>query len=249
VHKIFDQYIDTAIERHRAEANENEVNLKGDSSSEFRRTEKQQSLISMLHSLMELTQDRAFIRDQLLNVFLGAKDTATIGISDIFFHLARHPEVWRKLRDEVTMSIVPGESLNLDTLKAFPYLQNILKESLRLLSSVDMINRVCVQDTILLRGGGPNGDAPLLVHKGTRVEGRLAPMHRDKSFWGEDAEDFIPERWERWERGEGKRDRNNVEDVVAQSDSGPDNSPPPRWEYVPFLGGGRMCPARQMTLT
>lgn len=48
-------------------------------------------------------------------------------------------------------------------------------------------------------------------------------MHRDSDFWGPDAEVFRPERW-------GK-------------------IRPPHWEYVPFNGGRRMCPAQQMVLT
>ena len=44
-------------------------------------------------------------------------------------------------------------------------------------------------------------------------------MHRDPSIWGADANDFRPERWE-----------------TAR----------PMWEYVPFFGGPRICPAQQM---
>jgi cytochrome P450 len=253
VHKIFDVHVDAAIRKHEAQANED------DGLDNNQPVEKHHSPISMLHSLVQLTHDRVFLRDQLLNVFLGAKDTATIGISDIFFHLARHPDVWRKLRAEVMASTVPGQSLTFNDVKALHYLQNVLKESLRLLSPVDLMSRVCTKDTILPRGGGPNGDASLFVSKGTRIEGRLAPMHRDKKYWGDDAEDFIPERWEQWEgkTGAGKLEDAKVDVVVAElvedevltSESKPKYSRPPRWEYIPFLGGGRMCPARQMTLT
>lgn len=46
-------------------------------------------------------------------------------------------------------------------------------------------------------------------------------MQRDTDVWGPDAETFRPERWE---------------------------SSRPKWEYIPFLGGGRICPAQQMVL-
>ena len=49
-------------------------------------------------------------------------------------------------------------------------------------------------------------------------------MHRDQDFWGPDAEAFRPERWAEMAR-------------------------PPHWEFVPFNGGRRMCPAQQMVLT
>ena len=68
----------------------------------------------------------AFLRDQLLNVFLGAKDTATIGISDVFFHLARHPTVWRELRQEILRNEVPLDPGSFSSLR---YLQAVFHES------------------------------------------------------------------------------------------------------------------------
>ena len=65
------------------------------------------------------------------------------------------------------------------------------------------------------------GDSPILVHKGQVVAMHMYSLHRDASIWGADAEDFRPERWE------GRR--------VG-------------WEYVPFLGGPRICPAQNMVL-
>ena len=47
-------------------------------------------------------------------------------------------------------------------------------------------------------------------------------MHRRKDFYGEDAEEFKPERWE---------------------------SLRPGWEYLPFNGGPRICLGQQYALT
>lgn len=80
----------------------------------------------MLHELVKDTQDRRFLRDQLLNVFLPARDSSAIGLSDLFFNLARHPEVWRKLRSEV---LKINQPLTFDLLKSMKHLQCVLKES------------------------------------------------------------------------------------------------------------------------
>ena len=53
------------------------------------------------------------------------------------------------------------------------------------------------------------------------VRGYFAALHRDPDIWGEDAEEFRPERWENLRPG---------------------------WAYVPFSGGPRICPAQQMVL-
>lgn len=60
------------------------------------------------------------------------------------------------------------------------------------------------------------------MRKGTNVTLNFHVLHRDKEFWGEDANDFCPERWE-----------------TAR----------PTWEYLPFSGGPRICPAQQMVYT
>ena len=47
-------------------------------------------------------------------------------------------------------------------------------------------------------------------------------MQRDEDLWSADASTFRPERWETLK---------------------------PKWNYLPFLGGPRICPAQQMVLT
>lgn len=56
--------------------------------------------------------------------------------------------------------------------------------------------RMAFRDTILPRGGGPNGDQPIHVPKGSMVNYTVYAMHRRKDLWGDDAEEFRPERWE-----------------------------------------------------
>ena len=83
------------------------------------------------------------------------------------------------------------------------------------------------RDLILPYGGGADGSSPLWVPKGTHVEPRINLVMTDASYWGADADVFRPERW-LGEEGAALR---------------------PKWEYIPFLGGPRICPAQQMVLT
>lgn len=71
------------------------------------------------------TQDRDFIRDQLLNIFFPARDASSAGASFIFFILARRPDVWKKLRDEVSSLEEPLTSRNLNSLH---YLNSVINE-------------------------------------------------------------------------------------------------------------------------
>lgn len=79
------------------------------------------------------------------------------------------------------------------------------------------------EDCVLPNGGGLDGSKPLYVRGGTEVNFVFRAMHYDKGLWGEDADEFRPERWES------------------------PNAIPPR-AYVPFSSRGRVCPAQQMAL-
>jgi len=56
--------------------------------------------------------------------------------------------------------------------------------------------REAVRDTVLPLGGGKDGFSPVFVPKGTLVGYNLYAMHRRTDFYGPDAEEFRPERWE-----------------------------------------------------
>lgn len=79
-----------------------------------------------------------------------------------------------------------------------------------------------MEDSILPLGGGPDGQSPIFVPKGAIVAYSTYAMHRRKDYYGNDAEQFRPERWE---------------------------SLRPGWEYLPFNGGPRICLGQQYALT
>ncbi|KAJ5881848.1 Cytochrome P450 E-class CYP52 [Penicillium soppii] len=55
--------------------------------------------------------------------------------------------------------------------------------------------RIAARTTVLLIGGDPNGNSPVLIPQNTGVGYSVYRMHRLKSFYGEDANEFRPERW------------------------------------------------------
>jgi len=58
-----------------------------------------------------------------------------------------------------------------------------------------------VNDTILPVGGGADGKSPVFVAKGTQVNYQVWVMQRRKDIYGEDADEFKPERWETMRQG------------------------------------------------
>ena len=56
--------------------------------------------------------------------------------------------------------------------------------------------RAANKDTVLPKGGGLDGQAPLFVPKGTSCRFAVYSLHRRRDVYGDDAEEFRPERWD-----------------------------------------------------
>jgi cytochrome P450 len=161
---------------------------------ELERREKQKYVF--LEQLAQATKDPIEIRDQLLSILVAGRDTTAGLLSFLFRRLASQPQIYEKLRQIVLNDFGTDESkLTFASMKDCQYLQWCMSEALRLYPSVPLNSRRSVRDTTLPRGGGPDGESPLFVPKGTEVNYSVYAMHRTKEFWGQDADEFKPERW------------------------------------------------------
>ena len=182
----------------------------------------------LLDELLKDSWDHKTIRDQLLNVFMPARDASALALTNIFFLLARNPGTWEKLREEVTSTDVATgkyEKHADDTfsgLKSLKYLQQVIQEALRLHPPIGMVTRIALKDTVLPAGGGTHGSAPIFVKKGDQISINYYALHRRKDLFGDDADNFRPERWQ----------------AVK----------PPHWAFMPFSGGPRHCPGQQLAM-
>lgn len=181
-----------------------------------------------LYELVKQTRDKKILQDQLLNILVAGRDTTAGLLSFTFYELARNPEVYQKLKNEIYENFGSGDNVKLEditfeSLKKCEYLKFVLNEILRLYPSVPINFRVATKDTTLPRGGGPDQSQPIYVGKGTTFAYSVYATHRDPQYYGKDADEFRPERW-----AEIKR--------IG-------------WAYVPFNGGPRICLGQQFALT
>ncbi|GLA82821.1 hypothetical protein AtubIFM56815_007011 [Aspergillus tubingensis] len=174
------------------------------------------------HELARRTSDKRRILDELMNVLLAGRDTTAGLLSNMFFMLAKHPEVWDKLRQEV--ATLEGRLPSYEELRNLKYLRCCMNESLRLHPVVPVNGRIALRDTVLPKGGGKDGRSPVFMPEGSTIEYNVYAMHRRKDIYGADADVFRPERWENGQLQ-------------------------PRWEYLPFNGGPRICLGQQYALT
>ena len=175
-----------------------------------------------LRSLAQKSLDRKAIRGQIVNIIAAGRDTTACLLSWTFFLLVRHPLVLHKLRKELISSLNPESNLTREDLRDLKYLQNVLKETLRLYPPVPVNIRVASTDTVLPTGGGSDRKSPILIPKGTAVGYSIYTLHRRPDLYGLDAELFRPERWDE-----------PMPLLESETYS--------RWGYIPFHGGPRIC--------
>ncbi|KAL8925531.1 MAG: hypothetical protein Q9208_003422 [Pyrenodesmia sp. 3 TL-2023] len=183
-------------------------------------SEKTKRLV-LAQEIAKETDDRDDIRNQLMNVFLPAHDATSVALTNVFFHLARHPAKYKKLRQEV---LAAGDSaLTFEGLKNLKYLQQVLNETFRLNPSIGQMNRIALRDTVLPTGGGIDGTSPVFVKKGSVAVTSFYALHRLTDIFRTDTHLFRPERWQTLK--------------------------PVHWSYLPFGGGPRLCVGQQLALT
>jgi cytochrome P450 len=81
---------------------------------------------SFLEELANITSDRQVLRDQVLSLLLAGRDTTASLLSNLFFMLARYPEVFEKLRAEVMT--LNGQLPSYDELRNLKYLRQCINE-------------------------------------------------------------------------------------------------------------------------
>lgn len=88
--------------------------------------EKQKGKYIFMNELALATDDPIQIRSEILNILLAGRDTTAGLLSNTFHVLARRPDIWAKLKQEVDR--LEGEKPDYETLRNMKYLKNVLNE-------------------------------------------------------------------------------------------------------------------------
>ncbi|PAV70841.1 hypothetical protein WR25_24680 [Diploscapter pachys] len=118
---------------------------------------------------------------------LAGFDTTAISLSYATFLLTKHPEVQLKLQAEIDKECT-STVIGPETLPRMKYLDCVVKEALRMFPLASLFSsRTCMKDTVV----GDN----IHLKQGMIVAADLWSLHYSKEIYGEDAEEFKPERW------------------------------------------------------
>ncbi|CAE8694584.1 unnamed protein product, partial [Polarella glacialis] len=133
-------------------------------------------------ALAALSKDA--LTDNLLTFMFGGFDTTSIALTYALYLLAKNPEQWDRLRQEVDAVVEPGFQLSIKELKDLPYCTKVVKETLRLYPPAPLTARTTTS-SFDLDGLPVEEDVHVLIP--------IWWVHRDKDVWPE-PERFDPDR-------------------------------------------------------
>ncbi|KAI7740216.1 hypothetical protein M8C21_001292 [Ambrosia artemisiifolia] len=170
-----------------------------------------------------------FLRDIVVSFILAGRDTTSSALSWFFWLLSSHPEVERKILDELRSirrktGKSSSESYCFDDLRHMHYLHGALSEGLRLYPPVPLETKDSLKDDVM-----PDGT---FIGKGWFVTYNAYAMARIESVWGKDCCEFRPERW---------LEEDECGNVVYRPES--------PFKFPAFHGGPRICVGKEMAYT
>lgn len=140
-------------------------------------------------------------------MFAGS-DTSSLSLTWTLLLLAQNPEIQDRLRAEL-LSVYPTSQGDLSDLtdeeihslythiSNLPFLDNIIRESIRLIPPVHSSIRVATQDDeiptsspVRDRNGNVSGKASISFPKGSFIHVAVEGFNLDKEIWGADAWEF-----------------------------------------------------------
>ena len=151
-------------------------------------TEDRQDLLSVMVRLTGedagSPMSRKLLRDELMTLMVAGHETTSHALTWTFYLLGEHPEVESKLMEELR-EVLGGRAPTVDDLKRLPWLEAVLKESMRLYPPAYVVSRVAEEDAEL---------DEYVVPAGAEVIVWLYWTHRDPRWWPEPLA-FRPERF------------------------------------------------------
>ncbi|WJX71515.1 unspecific monooxygenase [Trifolium repens] len=155
------------------------------------------------------------LMDECKTFFFAGHETTALAISWTLMLLAMHEDWQNQLRDEIR-EVVGDKQVDINVLAGFTKMKWVMNEALRLYPSAPNVQRQAREDIKFDNITIPNG---------TNMWIDVVAMHHDPSLWGENVNEFRPERF--------------MGDVNGGCNQ--------KLGYLPFGFGGRMCVGRNLS--
>ncbi|TFL02950.1 cytochrome P450 [Pterulicium gracile] len=177
---------------------------------------------TLLDYLVTKTEDHTTLRDETFNLLVAARDTTSSLLTFVVYMLAEHPDVLRRLREEILDQVGPTNMPTYDDVRVMKFLRAVLNETLRFFAPVPFNIRTCKNAT--LWASKVPGEKPMFIPAGTRIPYSVLIMHRREDLWGPDAGKWDPDRF--------------IDERVERLTANP-------FIFLPFNAGPRICLGQQ----
>ncbi|KAK4169662.1 Pisatin demethylase [Cladorrhinum sp. PSN259] len=176
----------------------------------------------------EHVSDGTILAYLIVNILAGA-DTTGISLIAIFYYVLASPGAYERLKEEVrALGFDKGDVVPFGKARQLPYLEACVREGMRLNPVVGMnLERVVPQGGLVL----PDGS---VVPAGTAVGSNAYVVGRNKAAFGEDADEFRPERWLQYEEESEDAYKLRLQKMNAAD--------------LTFGGGSRICLGRHLAM-
>ena len=175
----------------------------------------------VLSRMMELdTFDDKALQGQMMNFLSAGHGTTSLTVTWLCYFLAQNPAVLSRLREDIRSTLpspfrTGGPPVTAETFTSLPYLQDTIRETLRVMPVIPILRREATKRTSILGHAIPAGTSVVCA---PWVSNML------EEEWGADAHTFNPDRW--------SRARQHPQRAVP---------PTSAYSYIPFSCGPRTC--------
>ncbi|KAG2301035.1 hypothetical protein Bca52824_029686 [Brassica carinata] len=175
----------------------------------------------LLSRFLAAGHDEEAVRDSVISFIMAGRDTTSAAMTWLFWLLSENPNVEKKILEEVRNQGSLG--LGVEDLREMSYMKACLCEAMRLYPPVAWDSKHAANDDVL-----PDGTQ---VKKGDKVTYFPYGMGRMENVWGEDWDEFKPNRWFEEEENYGTK-------PVLKSVSS--------FKFPVFQAGPRVCIGKEM---
>ena len=195
------------------------------SGQQDRETDIIDTLLSLMNQPMNPHDEQVYIIDRtnikaiVLDMISGAYDTSAAAIEWTFSELLRYPRVMKHVQEELERVVGMNRMVEDTDLAKLPYLDMVVKESLRLHPVAPILVPHESMEDIEVNG--------YYVSKKSRIIINFWAIGRDPYVWSDNVEEFYPERFI----------NSNI------------NLKGRNFQLIPFGSGRRGCPGMHLGLT
>ncbi|KAI0032662.1 cytochrome P450 [Vararia minispora EC-137] len=155
------------------------------------------NIASDMPESMQMTDEE--ILAQVPTFLIAGHETTSTLLSWTLFALSTTPHVQTKLRSE--LRAYPTDRPSIDELNSLEYLDAVIREALRLYAPVSGTQRAAMEDDVIpleepIIDKYGRSITSIRVAKGDVVTIPIRILNRSVDVWGEDAQEFRPERWQ-----------------------------------------------------